>query len=225
MSKIPIYFFPGMSSTSLIFEHIFFDESKYELVFLEWLPVEKKENLDQYTQRYLPLIKHENPVLIGVSFGGIIAQEISKLISVKKTIIISSVRSNKEFPKLFHFARKTGLYKCIPTSLVNTVFGWIKKTASAKRKKRLELYDRYLPLRDKVYLDWAIREVLKWKQDNPIENVVHIHGTKDEIFPYRNIKSAITIEGGTHAMIILKYKWFNENLQTIIQKTNNEKDS
>lgn len=216
MSKIPIYFLPGMSSTSLIFEHIFFDESKYELVFLEWLPVEKKENLDQYTQRYLPLIKHENPVLIGVSFGGILAQEISKLISVKKTIIISSVRSNKEFPKLFHFARKTGLYKYLPTSMVNTIFGWIKKTASAKRKKRLELYDRYLPLRDKKYLDWAIREVLKWKQDYALNNVVHIHGTRDEIFPFKNIKSAITIEGGTHAMIITKYKWFNNNLETLI---------
>ncbi|MDM1346769.1 alpha/beta hydrolase [Myroides marinus] len=216
MSKIPIYFLPGMSSTSLIFEHIFFDESKYELVFLEWLPVEKKENLDQYTQRYLPLIKHENPVLIGVSFGGILAQEISKLISVKKTIIISSVRSNKEFPKLFHFARKTGLYKYLPTSMVNTIFGWIKKTASAKRKKRLELYDRYLPLRDKKYLDWAIREVLKWKQDYALDNVVHIHGTRDEIFPFKNIKSAITIEGGTHAMIITKYKWFNNNLETLI---------
>lgn len=225
MSKIPIYLFPGMSSTSLIFEHLRLDITRFELIFLEWLDIDKSESLDQYIKRYIPLIKHDNPVLIGVSFGGIIAQEISKLIPVKKTIIISSVRSNKEFPKLFRFARKTGIYRCLPTSIVNTVLGWIKSTASQHTMKRLELYDKYLPLRDKQYLDWCIREVLKWKQDTPLDNVIHIHGTKDEIFPMSNIKSAIKIEGGTHAMIIIKHKWFNINLETIILKNNNEKDS
>ncbi|MEK6494159.1 alpha/beta hydrolase [Myroides odoratimimus] len=225
MSKIPIYFFPGMSSTSLIFEHLCLNQEKFEIVFLEWLPINKSESLEQYTKRYLCLIKRDNPILIGVSFGGIIAQEISKLISVRKTIIISSVRSNREFPKLYHIARKTGLYKCLPTSFIPTLWSLIKKIASEKKKKRLVLYDRYLPIRDKVYVDWCIREVLHWKQDKPLANVVHIHGTKDEIFPYKNIQSAIEIKGGTHAMIIIKHKWFNENLETIILKKNNEKDA
>lgn len=225
MSKIPIYLLPGMSSTTLIFEHLNLDNLRFEVICLEWLPMNKSENLEQYTKRYLPLITHDNPILIGVSFGGILAQEISKLISIKKTIIISSVRSNKEFPSIFHFARKTGLYKCLPTSIVNTIFSWLKSRASEHQKKRLELYDRYLPLRDKEYLDWCIREVLRWKQNVPLDNIIHIHGTKDEIFPIRNIKSAIEIEGGTHAMIIIKHKWFNKNLETIILKNNNEKDS
>ena len=55
-----------------------------------------------------------------------------------------------------------------------------------------------------------------WKQDIPLPNVIHIHGEKDGVFPIYNIKGCIKIKGGTHIMIINKYKWFNENLPKLI---------
>ncbi len=216
MSKIPIYFLPGMSSTSVIFEKLNLDNSKFDVTFLEWLPIVENENLEDYTKRYLSLISKENPVLIGVSFGGIIAQELSKIIPVRKTIIISSVRSNNEFPTLFQFLKKSKLYKLLPTGGTNNFLNLYKSLVSEKKKKRLELYNKYLPLRDKDYLDWCIREILNWKQEKPMENVIQIHGTKDEVFPIKNIKNAITIPNGNHAMIIIKYKWFNEHLEKLI---------
>ena len=41
-------------------------------------------------------IQHKNPVLIGVSFGGVLAQEMSRFIDLKKVIIISSVKNTNE---------------------------------------------------------------------------------------------------------------------------------
>lgn len=216
MNKIPIYFLPGMSSTSVIFEKLNLDNSKFDLTFLEWLPINKDESLEEYTKRYLPLLTSDNPVIIGVSLGGIVAQELSKIIPVRKTIIISSVRSNSEFPQLFHFLKKTKLYKLLPTGGTNNFLNLYKKLVSEKKKKRLELYNKYLPLRDKDYLNWCIREILNWRQEIPMENVIQIHGTKDEVFPIKNIKNAIIIPNGNHAMIIIKYKWFNEHLEKLI---------
>ena len=216
MNKIPIYFFPGMSSTSLIFERLEWDTSRFELHFLEWLPCEKKESLIAYTQKYIPLIQHKNPILVGVSFGGIIAQELSKYIDVQKTIIISSVRTNREFPKRFKWAKYTKLYKLLPTRGVETLLHWIERFGSEKQKKRMELYNRYLSIRDPHYLNWCIQAVLNWEQKEELENVIHIHGTKDEVFPFKNIRNAIEVKGGTHAMILVKYKWFNQNLQKIL---------
>lgn len=218
MNKIPIYFFPGMSSTSLIFERLKWDTSLFELHFLEWLPCEKEENLLTYTKKYIPLIQHNNPILIGVSFGGILAQELAKLIPVKKTIIISSVRSNKEFPNRFKWAKYTRIYKLIPTHGVEFLLKMVDRYGNDKQKKRVELYNRYLSIRDPHYLNWCIQTILTWDQQESLEHVVHIHGTKDEVFPFKNIKNAIEIEGGTHAMILVKYKWFNQNLQEIILK-------
>ncbi len=225
MNKIPIYFFPGMSSTSLIFERLEWDTSRFELHFLEWLPCKKNEDLITYTQKYIPLIQQKNPILVGVSFGGIIAQELAKLIDVQKIIIISSVRSNREFPKRFKWAKYTKLYKLLPTGGVEFILHLIARYGNEKQKRRVELYNRYLSIRDPHYLNWCIRTVLNWDQKEDLKGVIHIHGTKDEIFPFKNIRNAIEVKGGTHAMILIKYKWFNQNLQKIILNSINEKES
>ena len=50
---------------------------------------------------------------------------------------------------------------------------------------------------------------------NEIDNVIHIHGDKDPIFPIRRIKNCIVVPGGTHIMLITKFKWLNTNLPII----------
>ena len=82
--------------------------------------------------------------------------------------------------------------------------------------KRLKLYEKYLSVRDKKYLDWAIENALIWSQKKADENVIHIHGDADEVFPIKHIQNCIVIKGGTHIMIINKFKWLNENLPKLI---------
>lgn len=207
---------PGMCSNSILFERIILNKELFEPIYLEWLPIEKYDNLNSYVKRIAQLIKHENPVLVGVSFGGIIMQEISKLISVRKTIIISSVRSNEEYPPLYKFAKHTHLYKLLPTSNITEIIKYYVQKTEKSDKSRLALYDRYITIRDKNYIDWCIKEIIHWKPSGEFENTIHIQGSKDELFPIKYTKNTITIPNGTHAMIVTKYKWFNENLEKLI---------
>jgi hypothetical protein len=73
-----------------------------------------------------------------------------------------------------------------------------------------------LSVRDVYYLDWAIKNVILWEPTRVNPNVIHIHGDADEVFPIENIKKCIVVKGGTHVMILSKYKWLNENLPAII---------
>ena len=82
--------------------------------------------------------------------------------------------------------------------------------------KRLSLYEKYLSVRDKSYIDWSINELINWKQEEPCEKLVHIQGEKDPVFPIENCGNCIHVPNGTHTMIIHRAKWFNENLPTII---------
>lgn len=217
MAKIPVYFMPGLAASSTIFEYITLPEDQFEMVLLDWFLPENKETLQQYALRMTKQIKHENPVLIGVSFGGILVQEMSTLIPTRKTIIISSVKSNKEFPARMLLAKKTLAYKLIPTSLLANIETLVRYAFGENIvAKRIKLYEKYLSLREKSYLDWSIENVISWSRTKPDENVVHIHGDKDGVFPIDKIKNCIVIKGGTHIMIINKFKWFNENLPTII---------
>lgn len=218
MTKTPVYFMPGLAASSSIFENIKLPEDEFEVVLLEWFMPFEKESLEDYALRMTANIKHEKPVLIGVSFGGILVQEMSKHINVRKTIIVSSVKSNKEFPRRMKIAKKTLAYKLIPTQLLVNVEALAKYAFGETVTKRLALYEKYLQMRDKKYLDWAIENVILWKNDKVNDKVVHIHGVQDEIFPIKYIANCIPVNGGTHIMIINKYKWLNENLPSIIKK-------
>lgn len=83
-------------------------------------------------------------------------------------------------------------------------------------KKRVKLYKKYLSVNDKTYLDWAIKQVVCWDQDEANSNAIYIHGDNDFVFPHSSDGNCIVIKGGTHIMIINKYKWFNENLPKLI---------
>lgn len=207
---------PGLAASTLIFERIVLPEAVFETVLLEWeIPLDN-ETLVQYAERMTQKITHENPVLIGVSFGGILVQEMTRFIKVRKTIIISSVKTNNEFPTRFKIAKATKAYKLMPTTLLANIDSLSRFSFGQKIDQRLKLYDKFLHVRDKRYLEWAIEKIILWERTVADKNVVHIHGNEDDVFPIKNIQKCIVIKGGTHAAILIKYKWFNENLPRII---------
>lgn len=207
---------PGLAASPAIFERIALPEGEFEIILLEWeIPLDN-ETLADYAKRLALRIKHKNPVLIGVSFGGILVQEMARFIEARKVIIISSVRCNKEFPRRMKIAKTTKAYKLIPMNLLVNIESLAKFSFGHKVNQRLKLYEKFLSVRDKRYLDWAIEQVVLWDRCDIDTSVVHIHGDKDEVFPIKYIKDPIVVKGGTHIMILNKFKWLNENLPGII---------
>lgn len=213
---IHVYLMPGMAASPLIFENIKLPENQFKLHFLEWFLPEENETLSHYAQRMSKEIKHDDAVLLGVSFGGVLVQEMRKHIKLRKLIIVSSVKTQAELPKRMHIAKSTKAYKLLPTGLASRIDLLAKYAYGDKVKKRINLYKMYLSVSDSAYLDWAIDKMLNWSQLNAPSGIIHIHGDNDSVFPIKNISNCITVKNGTHAMIIYKYKWFNENLPRII---------
>ncbi len=215
MTKIPVYFIPGLAASPLIYEHIKLPKNQFECHFLEWFIPDVDESLEHYCQRFCELIHDENPILIGTSFGGVVVQEMAKLMNVRKVVIISSIKSNKEFPRRMRLARSTGLHKLLPTSLVEKSELLLKYNLGISEKK-LKLYHNYLSVKNQYYLDWALDKLITWEQVEPIENLIHIQGDDDPVFPIKYINGCITIPGGTHVMILNRFRWFNENLPGLL---------
>ncbi len=212
-----IYFVPGLAADVSIFEYVKLPEDKYVCKTLPWKIPQKKETLKAYAQRMCQEIEHKDCILIGVSFGGVMVQEMSKIINPKMVVIVSSVKHRGELPRRMKFMQKTKMYKLLPTRIVSKIGNWEKLAVGDFAKKRAALYQKYLSVKDKVYLDWAIEKLLCWEQQEIPAKLVHIHGNKDIVFPIRNIKNSIVVNGGTHVMIINRARWFNENLPEIIE--------
>ncbi len=196
---------PGLAAGPEIFHKLNLDKNLYELHYLEWKkPLALEESIANYAMRMTDDIQHNNPVLIGVSFGGIMVQEMSKFVDTKKIIIVSSVKSTNELPKRFKIASKSKIYRLFPTTIISNFEDYARFFVGKTLEKKAEIYKKYLSVRGKSYLKWSIKNAVNWNQSKPIDGIVHIHGTKDQVFPINHIKNAIKIDGGNHAIIITK---------------------
>lgn len=216
MNKIPVYFMPGLAASSSIFERIDLPKDTFEIHLLEWFMPEKQESLQSYAKRMSEKVTHDNAVLVGVSFGGILVQEMAQFLNLRKSIIVSSVKSNTELPRRMKIAKTTKAYKLLPTGLLQDVEKLVKYAFGDVMKQKLKLYEQFLHMRNKEYLDWAIEQVICWERVKIDPNVIHIHGDADEVFPSKYIKGFINVKGGTHMMILNRFRWFNQHLPKII---------
>ncbi|WP_260129909.1 hypothetical protein [Elizabethkingia anophelis] len=71
-----VYIFSGLGVDERVFDQINFEGLDVE--FIDWIKPLKKESLSEYAKRISSELTADNPTLIGLSFGGILAVEISK---------------------------------------------------------------------------------------------------------------------------------------------------
>ncbi|GAB5399876.1 MAG: alpha/beta hydrolase [Aureisphaera sp.] len=215
--KIHVYFVPGLAAGKEIFRNINLPPERYEIHILEWLIPQEKESIQQYARRMADQVTHSNVVLAGVSFGGVMVQEMNEFLDLRKLVIISSVKTKHELPLRLKWVRKTGAYKLLPTGWALSVKDLTKLAIGPRSKKRLTLYQEYLSVRDRNYLDWAIKQMVCWERTQPIEGIEHIHGDLDIVFPIKNITNYILLEGGNHVMILNKGSKVSKLLENIIE--------
>lgn len=188
----------------------------YVLKPLKWKIPLKQETLQQYAQRMLAEIKEEKPVLMGLSFGGMMSIEIAKLVEVEKVIIISSIKSYSELPGWMRFVGKLRLDKIVPLKsfkIMEPVQNYkLGVTNEEERKMAIE----YRRNADSKYTNWAIHQVLNWKNDWQPPYTFHIHGTKDRMFPIKKITPSYTVNDGGHLMIMNKAEEINQYLLSIL---------
>lgn len=216
--KTIVYFVPGMAAGSEIFRNIFLPEERYQVIVLDWLIPKKKEDLVDYAQRMALRVEEPNSILVGVSFGGVVAQEMAQFLTLKKLVIISSVKTRKELPRRMKIASATGAYKLIPTRLVLSVEDLTKFSIGPRSKKRLSLYQEYLHVRDEKYLDWALEKMVTWDRKEAVKGIIHIHGEKDGVFPIKYISDCRIVQNGTHIMILVKGKEISKMLLQIFNQ-------
>lgn len=218
MKKIPVYLMPGLSAGKKIFTYLKLPDI-YEIHYMHWLIPYKNESLQDYSRRLATQITDENPILLGVSFGGIIIQEIAQQIPVKQLIIVSSIKHHSELKPFYKWAYKTKLYKLVPVPIIKKRH-WLQKLFLPKPiKKKLRLYERFLEIDDTYYIRWSFHQVLSWRQTQMPENFVHIVGENDTVFPPKYINDPkIVVPRGRHEMMVYEVKWFNRHLPQLLAK-------
>jgi len=209
-----LYIFSGLGADEKAFQRLNLDA--YNVTHMKWIKPEKKEGIEAYAKRLLEQVITPKPVLMGLSFGGLMAIEVSKHISTEKVILISSVKTKEEVPLPYRTMGRLGLQRLLPLQyfkrpnfITNFIFG-------AKTEEDKELLKPMLENTDMDFLIWAMDEVAGWKNGFDPGNITHIHGSADRVLPYRNVKCDYTIDKGGHMMVLNHARELNEILHDII---------
>ena len=209
-----IFAISGLGADKRVFKYL---TLQYDLIPVEWIEPKAKEPIIEYSKRLIEKYKigaKEEFGILGVSFGGLIATEISKLTKPKFTILISSVASKNELSRLIKLAGKSKIIELIPEKLLNPP----KVIASFMfGAKNTELLNSILDDTDLTFTKWAIRELLNWKNLSPVQNLIKVSGTKDKLLPPKG-NNNILIDKGEHFMVVDRAKEvsniINEKIKT-----------
>src|SRR5687767_6263954 len=109
-----VYFISGLGADCRIFKHIRLPEG-FEKVDLNWIPAKKDESLSDYATRMAERINtSEKFALVGLSLGGMIASEIAGKHSPAATILVSSISSSRELPKMYKLMNAMKIHALLP---------------------------------------------------------------------------------------------------------------
>lgn len=214
--KTEVYVFSGLGADYRVFQNI--ELNDFNLNHILWIPPLNNESIAAYAKRLLSQIKTPNPVLIGLSFGGIIAVEVAKLIETNKVILISSIKSKYEIPPYFRLAGKFKLHRLLPAKFLKTVNFLSYWFFGIETKMDKQLLKQILFDTNPQFLKWAINEIVMWKNEIILNNIYHIHGDDDHILPSFYIKPDVLIPKGGHFMILNKAEQIEAILNTHLKQ-------
>jgi pimeloyl-ACP methyl ester carboxylesterase len=212
---VRVYFISGLGADKRAFYKIKLPQG-HQAVFLDWIVPLAGENFPDYAKRFSQSIKQDEEfVLIGLSFGGMLASEIAKIISPKKLIIISSLSSYKELPWYFKLAGKLGIHRIISPSLYKqaTIMNRFMGTGNKEMKSIVYSYVNNI---DPAFIRWSLDVIVHWSHTERLSDLIHIHGSNDHLLPYKYVKADYIIQNGGHLMVMNKAEEVNIILEKVL---------
>lgn len=209
-----LYVVSGLGADYKVLERLEFPKN-IEVEFLPWLVPNQNEDFENYVKRMAENVdEKEDFYLLGYSFGGIMVQEINRLKPAQKTVILGSIKSDKEKSNLIKSGKITRIPKLLPTQFFGDstiqLYSKIRKKIDPKNPKVLD----YFRMRDPYYLKWSMEKICDWKFDeNP--DVIQILGDKDIVFPIKNSNPNFIIKNGTHLFPATKSKEVSALLKSL----------
>lgn len=198
LGNVPIYLIPGMTVEYPVYSRIL--PLLPNAFVVDPIPPEPRESLVNYASRMAKLIP-SNSFIAGVSFGGLVALEMARILRPRGCILISSIRHHRELPPWFRICHVFGGSRSsLLLQMIGTFASWVPKsvrTSSTLRATKLAGSSGN-------WHRWATSAVIDWRSEPAFDccPILQIHGTADTTFPIRYTHPGVTVPEGRHALPI-----------------------
>ncbi|QDU55841.1 alpha/beta fold hydrolase [Aeoliella mucimassa] len=188
----PICLLPGVEKNYPIYCRI--SPSLRNARHVEYPSVERGERLGEFAARVADSLPQAS-ILVGTSFGGVLAQQIASILPTRACILISSIRGPHQLPFFYRLGRLVGH---AGTMRVLGAASGLGSTLPSRFHHRWRASVGRLSL----WHHWAMASLCTWNPPAPamLPPICQIHGTCDTTFPIRHIDADVVVQGGRHAL-------------------------
>ena len=206
----------GLGADERLFQFLRLEGMKIH--YIRWIPPFRDESWSSYANRLLPQIPSGNPVLVGISMGGMMSIELSRLVPVEKVILISSAKGFIRTPAYFKLLSWTRLHRWLPFSLwilIGRLIGpWLFGAENQEEKRLLRRMIRDI---DERFFRWAWQQVITWNNHDLPTPVFQVHGSRDRLLPLDDILPPDkVIAGASHFMVVHEAGQISRILREVI---------
>lgn len=202
--NVIVYLISGQGGDGRLFNNLTLPVG-YEARHIIYERPEKGMSMKTYAQHLTNQIDTTKRfILLGVSLGGMLATEMSEMVSAEKVIIISSAKGRHELPGRYTFQKKVPIYKLVSPKTAKFGAKLLQPLVEPDRQKEKETFKAMLRDKDAVFLRRTIEMIMHWDRTKAPENIIHIHGDKDHTIPIRKVDYDILVPGGSHMIMLTR---------------------
>lgn len=217
--RLPLVLLPGLGTNEQLFS---LQRTAFpELLVPPWLTPRWSESLADYARRIAESLPIDGPCVVGgVSFGGLVALEMSRHLQARGCLLISSLKSASEKPLWVRLGGPFAWLLPPQTDRVISAIGWMTlKCLGRWLPSRARGVCQHLSKTRSQLLPWAARAAARWNSpgDWPCR-VFQIHGQADPIFPLRFVHPDRVIPGGGHLLTLTHPFVVNAFIQDCLQQ-------
>lgn len=168
-----------------------------------WLRPRYFESLPSYAKRMADAVNPDGPCYVGgMSFGGMVALEMTRHLDCRGCFLISTVRSRDELPYWARFLAPWAWVLPPRADLLGVAAGTLG----------LWTVGRFLPVRWRQFLihlsktrapimPWACRAAVKWRPTEAYPCPIYqLHGDADPILPHHHTRADQIVPRGGHLL-------------------------
>jgi len=200
-----LIFIPGIGANHLIFSKTLatFPQGKVS----PWQVPLPQESLRDYARRWAPSFSKGPYVLVGHSFGGMVALELAKWVNIQSVVLLSSCWDTKVLDSRFRLLEQ--ISRWMPSNSIRRGLQALGPSVIARRQG-VSPEDRHLLVEmirdlDLTFTRWAGFSALTWEgilfvEEERNYRLYALHGRKDSVIPLVEAPWVEVVEDGRHLL-------------------------
>lgn len=161
-----------------------------------WLPVRRREPLAAYARRFAESVGRAD-LLVGVSFGGVLAQELASRVGARLVVGIATGRHRRDVPRLLRFAELVAR-NIAPLTTAPGRLAVQARLFGGLTPRQARLMVSMMKESSPEFVREAARMVCGWEGCPAACPSRFLHGREDLIMRPRTFQPDVWIEGAGH---------------------------